>query len=303
MQLQRVRDVGSSAAVTGLAQQHSNWEAGVNEDTSSIWPLMMGIGACAAVLGWNIAKRKGLDRRKWAVICFFFFPAVIGLAFLKSQRRPGETEAFQSRWTSLAAYDPDIKAAIARLSALGTSAVEQFRMAYADVQTKEAIPLIVTDIEQRWAAGERFTREADRLKTLAELHATGRVSDREYEAQKRRLLDPPKAKGFWSGWWWKAPVLLLLILMLWPRSPSAGFPTCQARPSRDLVRQALEESEDAPTKRTKLLALDEVRELSHDPKTPQRYCAALAALNSGEQRITWRLYQRGDNLFVEVSSF
>lgn len=120
----------------------------------SIWPFI-GVGLLAAFLGWQIARRKGLSRRGWAATCFVFPPALIVLAFARSQQRPGETQAFRNRWASLAAYDPEIKAAVERLSVLGPAAVEQFRMAYADVQTRDAIPLIVADVEQRWGAGDR----------------------------------------------------------------------------------------------------------------------------------------------------
>jgi hypothetical protein len=120
----------------------------------SIWPFI-GVALLAGFLGWQIAKRKGLNKRGWAAACAFFPLAVIGVAFSKSQQRPGETQAFRNRWASLAAYDPEIKAAVERLGVLGPSAVEQFRMAYADVQTRDAIPLIVADVEQQWAAGDR----------------------------------------------------------------------------------------------------------------------------------------------------
>ncbi|MGE7157150.1 hypothetical protein ACQKJ1_25860 [Methylorubrum rhodesianum] len=118
---------------------------------ASIWPFI-GVAMLAGFLGWQIAKRKGLNKRGWAAACFFFPPAVIGVAFSKSQQRPGDSPAFRKRWASLAAYDPEIKAAVERLGVLGPAAVEQFRMAYADVQTRDAIPLIVADLEQRWGA-------------------------------------------------------------------------------------------------------------------------------------------------------
>ena len=121
----------------------------------SIWPIL-GIAMVAAIGAWNLAKRKGLNKGLWAATCFFFAPALIPLAFAKSQQRPGETQAFRNRWDSLAAYDPEIKAAVEQLGALGPAAVERFRMAYGDVQTKESIPLIVADIERRWAAGDRL---------------------------------------------------------------------------------------------------------------------------------------------------
>lgn len=131
----------------------------------------------------------------------------------------------------------------------------------------------------------------------------GRISDREYENQQRWLQTSSKRTSTWSGWWRRAPVGLfgpwLVLSLIWP-SGSSGFPTCGARMSREVLRQAIEENEDSKIKNTRLLALDEVRELSHEPKTPELYCGGLASLNSGEQRIAWKLYQRGSNLFVEV---
>ena len=127
----------------------------------SIWPFI-GVAMLAGFLGWQIAKRKGLNKRGWAAACVLFPPAAIGIALSKSQQRPGETRAFRNRWASLAAYDPEIKAAVERLGVLGPSAVEQFRMAYADVQTRDAIPLIVADVERRWGAGDRRVETKER---------------------------------------------------------------------------------------------------------------------------------------------
>lgn len=129
----------------------------------SVWTLI-GIAIFAGFLGWQIAKRKGLDKRGWAAACFFFPPAVIGVTIAKSQQRPGETQAFRNRWASLAAYDPEIKAAVERLGVLGPSAVEHFRMAYADVQSRDAIPLIVADVERRWGVGDRRVGGQERLR-------------------------------------------------------------------------------------------------------------------------------------------
>ncbi|GJD96239.1 hypothetical protein [Methylobacterium iners] len=128
----------------------------MDETGDGVIVMILALWVVAAVAGWDLAKRKGLNKRRWAATCLFFPPALIGLALTKSQQRPGETEAFRNRWTSLAAYDPEIKAAVERLSALGPPAVAQFRLSWGDVQNKEAIPLIVADIEQRWAAGEHF---------------------------------------------------------------------------------------------------------------------------------------------------
>ena len=71
-------------------------------DGLSLWPIL-GIAVVAAVAGWDLAKRKGLNQRRWAATCFFFAPALIGLAFSKSQQRPGDTEAFRNRWVLISA--------------------------------------------------------------------------------------------------------------------------------------------------------------------------------------------------------
>ncbi|WP_246687904.1 MULTISPECIES: hypothetical protein [unclassified Methylobacterium] len=270
-------------------------------DGLSLWPIL-GIAVVAGVAAWDLAKRKGLNKRSWAATCFFFAPALIALAFAKSQQRPGDTEAFRNRWASLAAYDPEIKAAVERLAELGPAAVEQFRMAYGDVQTKEAIPLIVADIERRWAAGEGPKPEVDPFERLAELHRRGALHDADYEDQKRRLREPRRPKTRWTGWWWKAPALLLVVWFIWPRG-STGFPTCDARSTRDLVRRAIEGADDNRQVNRKLLALDEIRELSFDADKRDRLCTGTAVLNSGERAIVWRLYARGGSILVNVLGF
>lgn len=63
--------------------------------------------------------------RHWAATCFVFALALIVVAFAKSQQRTGDTQAFHDPCASLAAYDPEIKAA-----------VERFHMAYADVHCR-----------------------------------------------------------------------------------------------------------------------------------------------------------------------
>ncbi|HEX8416052.1 MAG TPA: hypothetical protein VF641_00470 [Methylobacterium sp.] len=267
----------------------------------SLTGYFLPLGLLASVVAWNLARHKGRSELRWAIGCFLFFPVLIVLAFAKSRQRPADSGEFRQRWTSLVAYDPAIKAAVERLSTLGPAAVEQFRMAYGDVQTKESVPLIVADIEGRWAAGDRFDGKHEHSERLEELHRRGVITDADYEDQKRRLVLPRRPRRPWTGWWWKAPALLLLIVLFWPRGTPAGFPSCEASATREIVRRAIEEGEDAKVRNTRLLALDEVKELSHDPAKPERYCGGLAALNSGDRRITWRLFQRGTNLFVEVS--
>ena len=263
--------------------------------------LFLPLGVLASVVAWNLARHKRLDERRWAVVCFLFFPALVALAFAKSRRRVGDTPAFRERWATLASYDPDIKAAVERLSVLGPAAIERFRLAYADVQTKEAVPLIVADLEARWAAGDRFDGTHARAARLAELHGQGQLSDREYAAQTRRLGRP--ARRPWAGWWWKIPVLLAVLWLVWPHFEPAGFPTCEASATRELVRQAIEDADDRGQVHRRLLALDGIREVAPDSTRRDRTCIGSAVLNSGERQIVWRLYQRGDQLLVSVTGF
>jgi hypothetical protein len=138
--------------------------------TTSFSSLFLPLGVLASVAAWNLARHRGLNERRWAVVCFLVPPALILLAFAKPRRRTGDTDAFRERWAALAAYDPNIKPAIERLATLGPAAVEHFRLAYADVQTKESIPLILADVEAQWAAGDRFDGTFERSERLATLH-------------------------------------------------------------------------------------------------------------------------------------
>ncbi|GEP07615.1 SHOCT domain-containing protein [Methylobacterium oxalidis] len=141
--------------------------------------------------------------------------------------------------------------------------------------------------------------DTDRLTKLTELRQRGLITEAEYEDQKRRLLKPRRPRTRWTGWWWKVPALLFLLWLFWPRT-STGFPTCTASTTRELVRRAIEEGADSRLTRMKLLALDEIEEVSYDAKAPERYCTAVATLNAGERGITWRLYQRGGTLLIDV---
>ena len=263
--------------------------------------LFLPLGVLASVAAWNLARHKGLNERRWAVVCFLFFPALLVLAFTKGQHRIGDTPAFRERWVTLAAYDPEIRAAVERLSALGPAAVEQFRRAYADVQARESVPLIVADLEARWAAGDRFDGTYARAQQLADLHRGGQLSDREYAAQTKRLRAKPQQR-LWAGWWWKLPLLLAVIWLVWP-TQRGSFPTCDASASRELVRQAIENADDSRYVTRRLLTLDQVRELSYDAGSSNRYCSGMAVLNAGERQIVWRLYARGDSIVANVSGF
>ncbi len=268
--------------------------------------LIVVIALVAAAAGWELAKRRGLDQRTWAVAGFLVPPMIISLYFKKSRQRPSDTDAFRNRWTSLIAYDPEIKAAVERLSTLGPAAVERFREAYAEVQTKDSIPLIVADIEGRWAAGDRFDGRHEQFERLAELHRRGALNDVDYADQKRRLEASHRSKMRWSGWWWLVLAAVFVVWQVWPRgttSVPAGFPSCNAPSTRELVRKTIEEADDNRQVNRKLLMLDDVRELSFDAAKRDRSCAGTAALNSGDRAITWRMYVRGDNVFMTVTGF
>lgn len=274
------------------------------DDTTASFPLalMLGIAACAGVYGWQLSRRKGLPVRRWAATCFLFPPALIALAYTKAQLRAGETAEFRNRWASLAAYDPEIKAAIERLAALGPAAVEQFRQAYPDVQTREAIPLILADIEARWAAGDRFDDNHARAQQLDELRRQGRLSDQEYATQMQRLgAQPPRS--LWAGWWWKAPLLLAVIWLVWPRADAtrvAGTPACTDAAARELVRRVVEEGANAKLLNLRLIALDDVAEVAYLEVMKQRHCSATALINTGRRNISWSMTPREGQLIAEV---
>ena len=142
--------------------------------------------------------------------------------------------------------------------------------------------------------------DADRFAKLAELRQKGLITDAEYQDQKARLFKPVRAPYRWQR---LGGLILAFLFLVWlgtPRGPG-GFPTCDASASRELVQRAIENGPDAKTVNTRLLALEEIKQLSDDPKGRHRYCAGTATLNAGERRILWHLYQRGSNVFVEVS--
>ncbi|GAB6843696.1 hypothetical protein HNR00_001222 [Methylorubrum rhodinum] len=265
----------------------------------SIWPILF-VAVGASVIGWAVAKRKKLDQRSWALGCFFFPPVLIALLIVRRRQRAGDTEAFRERWASLASYDPEIKSAVDRMTALGPEAVEQFRLAYADVQSKESIPFIVADIERRWALGDRFDGSRRWSEQLTELRRQGRITDGEYAGLKGRLDEPSQSRGRWVSWWWTLPALLIAAFVFWPRIPGE-FPSCTSHTSRELVRQVVENGPNSKLTNIELLDLHEIEERASDPKVPERYCSGTLTLNSGERFILWRLHQRNNNVFVEVS--
>ncbi len=265
--------------------------------------LFLPLGLIAALIAWPLAGHKGRNPYRWSVVCFLFFPALIALIVVKARQRAGDTPAFRERWTTLSVYDPDVRAAVERLGKLGPSAIDQFRLAYADVQTKDAIPLIVGDLEARWSAGDRFDGVWGRVEGLDALRRQGQISDEDYADQVRRLKAPRRSNSLWAGWWWKLPLVLLLLWLVWPRGGVAGVPMCESSASRDLVRRAIEGADDNRLVNRRLLTLDRIQELSFDAAAQDRACSGSAVLNSGERFIVWRLYRRGDQILASVSGF
>jgi hypothetical protein len=207
--------------------------------------LILPLGVLASIVGWNLARHKGLSAWRWAVLCLLFFPALLALIFVRGRERTGDTIAFRERWTTLSAYDPDIKAGVERMAALGPAAVEQFRRAYADVQTKEAIPLILADLEARWAAGERFDSSPAQTKGLAKRQGYGRRSPRE-DGDHSQWRDARSKRSLWTGFWWKAPLMLAVVWAMWPRGAAVtGIPECTAAAAHELVRRVVEDGPNA----------------------------------------------------------
>jgi hypothetical protein len=186
------------------------------------------------------------------------------------------------------------------MAALGPAAVDEFRRAYAEVQTKEAVPLILTDLEARWTAGDRFDGTHARAVRLAELHRQGRLSERDYKDQTRRLRARPPRR-LWAGLWWKMPLLLTVVWMVWPRSGTAeGIPECTDAAARELVRQVIEDGPNAKLQNFRLITLDEFRQVVYSAEAQERHCAATALLNVGRRRLSWGMYRREGKLIAEV---
>lgn len=108
----------------------------------------------AAMVAYVLAHRKGLNAPGWAWATLFLIVPVLLLPFVKS-RLPEATPTgdLGARWDALAAYDPDVKAAVARLAPLGegAGAGDELRRLYGQVQDKAALPAIVVDLERKWA--------------------------------------------------------------------------------------------------------------------------------------------------------
>ncbi|GJD59271.1 hypothetical protein [Methylobacterium dankookense] len=110
----------------------------------------------------------------------------------------GDTVTFRVRWAALAAYDPEFKAAVDRKAVLGLAAVERFRLAYINMQTKEAVPLLVADLGAPWAAGNCFDSMYERIERLEVLHCRGRMSESDHTDQIQRLCDE-RLRRLWIG--------------------------------------------------------------------------------------------------------
>ncbi|MBL0402896.1 hypothetical protein JKG68_02840 [Microvirga aerilata] len=98
-----------------------------------------------------MATRKRRNAPLWAFACFVF-PVALGFLFMTQDAIADSREfkKFDQQWPNLVLYDPDIKDAVNRLSGLGDEALDKFKRAYAGVQQKSSIQLIVSEIEQQW---------------------------------------------------------------------------------------------------------------------------------------------------------
>ncbi len=108
------------------------------------------IGFVAGIIGAVIAGNKNRNGLLWFVLCFLLPIFVIVLLFLpdeasnKTQIAGGGV--LDDRWNNISKYDPDIKVALDKLKPYGNAAELAFKRAYSDVQNKDAIDAIVSDI-------------------------------------------------------------------------------------------------------------------------------------------------------------
>ncbi len=110
------------------------------------------VALIAAAVSYVVAHRKGLNAVGWAwASLLLLVPAAI-LPFVPSRQRPERSSGLPDEtWQALLAYDPDIKAAVGRLSPYGAPALDELRRAWAAVPDKGALPSMVSAIEARWS--------------------------------------------------------------------------------------------------------------------------------------------------------
>lgn len=110
------------------------------------------VAITAALASYVVAHRKGLNAVGWAwASLFLLVPAVI-LPFVRTRRASAPPAGIpDANWHALLAYDPEIKAAAARLAPFGAPALDDLRRAWEAVPNKGALPEMVSDIEARWS--------------------------------------------------------------------------------------------------------------------------------------------------------
>lgn len=103
------------------------------------------------MVAYVLAYQKGLNAPSWAWASLFFVIPVLLLPFVKSRLPEGSSaRASGPQWDVLAAYDPDVRAAIDRLAPLGQDAIEDLQRLYTQVDDKGVLSDIVADLERKW---------------------------------------------------------------------------------------------------------------------------------------------------------
>jgi len=98
----------------------------------------------------------------------------------------------------------------------------------------------------------------------------------------------------------------LLAVGYWAlsRLPFSEIPTCDSEDAQSIVRGAIENAVDARVMNHRLLALHNQTEVSYNEPKLERKCRATAILNTGEERISYRLYKLSAadrTFFVQVT--
>ena len=111
------------------------------------------IALIAAAASYVLAHRKGRNAVGWAWAALFLIVPALILPFVRARRAPASSPVIPDEsWHALLTYDPEIKAAAARLAPFGAPALAELRRAWEAVPDRRALPAIVSDIEARWSA-------------------------------------------------------------------------------------------------------------------------------------------------------
>ncbi|MCJ2007961.1 hypothetical protein [Methylobacterium sp. J-092] len=111
------------------------------------------VALIAAAASYVLAHRKGLNAVGWAWASLFLIVPALILPFVRTRQTSASSAGIpDANWYALLAYDPEIKAAVARLALFGAPAVDDLRRAWDAVPNKDALPEMVSDIEARWSA-------------------------------------------------------------------------------------------------------------------------------------------------------